>query len=45
MEKLRYEMYDVYQDTNDPQKIVDISQKLDRLLNQFYFSKSPKKNQ
>ncbi len=32
-------MYHKYQETQDTQAIVDLSQRLDRLINQFYFSK------
>ncbi|MBU5594091.1 aspartyl-phosphate phosphatase Spo0E family protein [Amphibacillus sp. MSJ-3] len=40
IEQLRHEMYQKYIETNDPKALVDISQRLDQVMNQFYFSNS-----
>ncbi|WP_440898116.1 aspartyl-phosphate phosphatase Spo0E family protein [Amphibacillus sp. Q70] len=41
IEQLRNEMYQRYIETNDPKALVEISQKLDQVMNQYCFSNFP----
>ena len=38
IEQLRNEMYQRYNDTKDTKELVDISQKLDQVMNKIYYS-------
>ncbi|MCZ0702137.1 aspartyl-phosphate phosphatase Spo0E family protein [Natronobacillus azotifigens] len=40
MEQLRHKMYKRYQETKDLQEVVAVSQELDKLLNQYSYTKT-----